>query len=61
MLRLEELNTDNPQNLTDAKEKEEPNLFDIMNEDVSEIDEEDPIGDEQIVNNEEGVPRCAMC
>ena len=51
----EDLNTDNPPNPTntEVQEEEEPNLFDILNEDVNEIDEDDPIDDKQIADNEE--------
>ena len=37
---------------TKAQEEEEPNLFDILNEDVSDIGEDDPTEEEQVEDND---------
>ena len=52
----EGLNIIKPQNLTDVEvqeEEKEPNLFDIPNEDASEIEEYNTIDEEQVTDNDE--------
>ena len=56
-MQMEEgLNIIKPQNLTDVEvqeEEKEPNLFDIPNEDASEIEEYNTIDEEQVTDNDE--------